>query len=448
MMSRNLLLEGLGLVAVLSLGGRAAGQTPSIKPTATVKSIDVTGARPIPDALDVIEQRYEVSIDYVDAEYSYPQDLQTVNSVRGRSVKPFPSPRTRTINHYYQELNGKPIGGITALVERILSQFADEGGPVFTVRKLAMPYGPRWEVYPKEARDLSGTFVAQPDVLDAVIQIPTETRTPAEMLIEICEQLSAIWGHRFGIALTPTNGFILGNKVERGAENVTALTALLHLTGQQAALRVLYDPEDGQYAVNIVPRPYHQPPRPLPPVPRVAPARSGPAPVSVWMRRSLYYKGKLDIQNALARAGFLHTTPTAEWDANAVDAISRFQSANHLDVTGRINPETIQKLEPFLPPLPRVQAHHQDWTDGMYPALATWLQSTPQGWRDIQAALTKAGFYSGSPSAAYDLKTRNALKAFQASSGLRQTGVFDRPTANKLAPFIPKPGEEPQAPSP
>jgi len=244
-------------------------------------------------------------------------------------------------------------------------------------------------VYPKEAGDLSGAFVEQPDVLDAVIQIPAEKRTSAEMLVEICKQLSAKWDRRFGIALTPTNGFIIGNQVERGADGVTAREALLHLTGQQEALRVLYDPEDGQYAVSIVPRPYHQPSRPMPPAPREVPAaRTRPAPVAVWLRRSLYYKGKMDIQSALSRAGFLQTAPTGEWDAPTTDAISRFQSANHLEVTGRINAATIQKLEPFLPPL---VAHPtpQGWANGMYPALAQWLQSNPQGWTDIQTALAK-----------------------------------------------------------
>ena len=448
-MNRNLLLEGLSLLAVLLFGGRAAAQTASNGPTATVKSIDVSSARAIPRALDIIEQRYEVTVDYVDAEYSNPQDLQTVTTLRGKPIKnPFPAPKVRALNLYYQDMDGRPIGGITALIQSVLTQFADEGGPVFAVRELTMPYGPRWEVFPQEARDLSGAFVAQPDVLETVVQIPTEKRTSAEMLVEICKQLSAKWERRFGIALTPTNGFILGNQAERGAENVSALTALLRLTGQKEALRVLYDPEDGQYAVSIVPRPYHQPPRPLPPVPRAAPpARTRPAPVAVWLRRSLYYKGKMDIQKALSQAGFLHTAPTGEWDATTTDAISRFQSANHLQVTGRINAATIQKLEPFLPQL---EAHpaSQGWANGMYPALAQRLQSNPQGWTDIQTALATEGFYSGSTTGMLDLKTHNALKAFQASNGLRQTGVFDRPTAEKLAPFIPKPGEEPPVRSP
>jgi len=94
--------------------------------------------------LDIIEQRYEVTIDYVDAEYSNPQDLQTVTTLRGKPVKkPFPAPKVRALSLYYQEMNGKPIGGIAALIQGALTQFADEGGPVFAVREITMPYGPR-----------------------------------------------------------------------------------------------------------------------------------------------------------------------------------------------------------------------------------------------------------------------------------------------------------------
>ncbi len=442
-MSRNLLIEGLSLLAILLFGGPATAQTAPSAATAAVKSIDITDARPIPRALDIIEKRYEVSIDYVDAVYSNPQDLQTVTFIRGVPArKPFPIPKVRSLNLYYQEMNGEPIGGITGLIQSVLTQFADEGGPVFAVRELTMPYGPRWEVYPKEVRDLSGALVAQPDVLDAVIQIPTEKRTSGEMVAEIGKELSAAWGRKFNIAQF-RDAPVRGDEAERGAENVTALTALLHLTGPQEALRAFYMPDNNQYYVSIGPRPYHQTLRPLPPAPLPAPAvRTRPVPVAVWLRRSLYYKGKMDIQSALSQAGFLHTAATGEWDAPTVDAISRFQSANHLEVTGRINAATIQKLEPFLPKLEAHPTPH-GWANGMYPALAQWLQSNPQGWTDIQRALTKEGFYTGNTTGMLDLKTHNALKAFQASNGLRQTGVFDRPTAEKLAPFIPKPGEEP-----
>jgi peptidoglycan hydrolase-like protein with peptidoglycan-binding domain len=37
-----------------------------------------------------------------------------------------------------------------------------------------------------------------------------------------------------------------------------------------------------------------------------------------------------------------------------------------------------------------------------------------------------------------DAKTRAALKAFQAANELTPTGIFDHPTAERLAPFLPR----------
>ena len=51
-----------------------------------------------------------------------------------------------------------------------------------------------------------------------------------------------------------------------------------------------------------------------------------------------------EIQSALARGGYYKTDPTGKWDADTVDALQRFQSANGLDVTGKLDALTLQKL--------------------------------------------------------------------------------------------------------
>ena len=90
-----------------------------------------------------------------------------------------------------------PEDGMTALIQRVLSQFATQGGQAFLVQKLDMSYGPRWEVFPEEARDRSGGFVHQPDILDVNIYIP-KRRAPVDMLATICDELTNRWGHKFG----------------------------------------------------------------------------------------------------------------------------------------------------------------------------------------------------------------------------------------------------------
>jgi len=51
-----------------------------------------------------------------------------------------------------------------------------------------------------------------------------------------------------------------------------------------------------------------------------------------------------DIQSALARGGYYKGDPNGKMDADTVDAVQRFQSANGLDTTGKLDALTLQKL--------------------------------------------------------------------------------------------------------
>jgi hypothetical protein len=401
--------------------------------------------------MEVIEQRYGVLVDYVDPQYTAPQDIEKVSYRPGR-ITPIPKVRTLTVG--YRQVLGKPEavpylfctaatlgcspvttrpeGGITALIREVLTQFAADGGQVFAVRKMRTSYGPRWEVYPVRARDDTGTFADQPDVLGAIIHIPKEDRTLAKMLGDICQQLTFSWGHRFGVASLPGNVFFRYHET-MGADDVSARRALAVLMGPTLALDLYYDPEDGQYATNIVNLPYRPPPRP--PAPKPAPAVTPhpmPRPIFYWLGVADRKGGIAAIQKALASAGFLRTTPTAQWDANAADAIRRFQAANGLPITGSINFSTVAKLEPFLPKFTPILPP----PDPLGPALEYWLQNTRRGWTDIQQALAEQGFYAGARTGEFDLKTRDALKAYQSANGLEPTGLFDHATAVKLAPLL------------
>lgn len=50
------------------------------------------------------------------------------------------------------------------------------------------------------------------------------------------------------------------------------------------------------------------------------------------------------IQSALARDGYYHGDPSGKWDSNTIAATERFQSANGLDSTGKLDAPTLQKL--------------------------------------------------------------------------------------------------------
>ncbi|MGD0962918.1 MAG: peptidoglycan-binding domain-containing protein [Candidatus Acidiferrales bacterium] len=51
-----------------------------------------------------------------------------------------------------------------------------------------------------------------------------------------------------------------------------------------------------------------------------------------------------DIQNALARGGYYKGDPNGKMDPDTVDGLQRFQSANGLDTTGKLDALTLQKL--------------------------------------------------------------------------------------------------------
>ncbi|HVB33895.1 MAG TPA: peptidoglycan-binding domain-containing protein [Patescibacteria group bacterium] len=451
------------LLCLLFACGSAVAQTTS--QNATLETFTVTGARPVSDAMDVIERRYGVLIDYVDPLYLAPQDMQIITAVRGIPVKkPFPVPKVRTLSFQYKQVNEPPKnipylncplgggacvpvsdwpqGGITALIQKVLDQFAADGGQVFGVRKLNMSYGPRWDVYPERVRDQGGTFGYQPDVLSAIINIPEEKRTWSQMLGEILSQLTASSGREFGGGTGPWDASPMDGsslpRTERGADNITAEKALAQLLGQWLVLRInSYAPDDSTYVVNIVNlpnRPLPRPPNPPPPKPPNLVPQSQP--VGVWMAMAGTPKGVLDLQTALAKAGFLHAPPTTHWDKNAADAIRRLQAAYKFPVTGKLDELTIIKLEPYLPKLAFPPPPSYLTPNPLGRFLLNWLQSTRRGQMDIQRALTEEGFYSGALTGAFDLKTRNALTAYQKANGLTPTGIFDDETSRKLAPLL------------
>ncbi len=50
------------------------------------------------------------------------------------------------------------------------------------------------------------------------------------------------------------------------------------------------------------------------------------------------------IQTALARGGYYNGDPTGRWDSGTVAAVQKFQSANNIDATGKLDAPTLQKL--------------------------------------------------------------------------------------------------------
>ena len=472
----RLVVAGAGILAVFICAGRARAQAAPVG--STFETIQVTGARPVARAMDMIGERYGVLIDYVDAPWMAPQDTQVYRPVHGKLLEPpLLGPKTWTISLHYWQVPGtpksvapiyqcktgaagcaavttRPQEGIEGLIQEVLHQFADQGGPIFAVRKLEMPYGARWGVYPTYARDRSGTMVAQPDFLSTKIAIPKARRWPAEMFGLIVQQLAQASGANFRVGFVgypvPQHMPMPGEQPpELGAENVSAWRAIADvmapMIGPKAnigVVRVRYgvcEPACGYgYYINVVPLPYREPPRPPTPAPQ--PARALP-PRDIypagWLQRAHMPEGIREIQQTLAKLDYLDTSPTSSWDANAIAALKRFQQAASLPQTGTFDLRTAMKLWPSLPrhliPV-TVRA-----TPAMSVALGDWLNSTPDGRKEVQQALATAGFYSGPIGERLSPAAVKALEAFQTANGLKPTGALDWNTAVKLSPYLPQP---------
>lgn len=51
-----------------------------------------------------------------------------------------------------------------------------------------------------------------------------------------------------------------------------------------------------------------------------------------------------EIQSALARGGYYQGNPNGKWDGNSIAAMQKFQSANSLDPTGKLDAPSLQRL--------------------------------------------------------------------------------------------------------
>ena len=77
-------VAGASILAVFLGAWRARAQAGPGGPT--FETIQVTGDRPVARAMDVIEQRYGILIDYVDAAWVAPQDIELVRSLHGKPL--------------------------------------------------------------------------------------------------------------------------------------------------------------------------------------------------------------------------------------------------------------------------------------------------------------------------------------------------------------------------
>lgn len=347
------------ILAAWGLGSGAVSREQEGSAGTTTEVIDLNRGGPVADALGTLREKYHLAISYEDPVYACPCDLTDVTSVRdahvGRTGGPkLIVPQREKLHFEYAELNGRPQEDVTPLLRRMLGEFAAHGGPVFDVRERALPKGTEWNVVPLKARDNSGSFVDQPDILGAPIFIPKARSTQGQFLEGMLQQLRTETGYRVVLGTVETR-IDLGT-AEFGAENVPARDALASVFGTDMVWDLNYDPENGgRYVLNLV----WSTSRILPSLNvYTAPGPSlGPAMAALFAERKAAFSrmgtpsGRMDVQSRLAQAGFYTGELTGEWDEQTVEALKKYQASNGLRVTGKADMGTLGKLGLF-PQLP------------------------------------------------------------------------------------------------
>jgi peptidoglycan hydrolase-like protein with peptidoglycan-binding domain len=176
------------------------------------------------------------------------------------------------------------------------------------------------------------------------------------------------------------------------------------------------------------------------------------------------------VQQTLKDQGFYYGNVTGEKSAETTAAIRRYQIRNGLQVTGEINPETMQSLKsgpnsslasssqpaskPVVTQSNRARADENAQAgQNSLPQLPTEpdrqldINSVYSGARnppmpirpnrrilaEIQYQLLSRGYYQGSIDGRYGRRTAFAIRTFQSAAGLPPTGQLDTSTLSALA---------------
>ena len=138
----------------------------------------------------------------------------------------------------------------------------------------------------------------------------------------------------------------------------------------------------------------------------------------------------LQVEQRLEALGFLPVGANEVFDADTRMAIESFQQANGLEVSGRANGETLDRL------LNNEAVSRQDYLQRFANAYA---QMTPlekgSANNDVQVMqrkLREYGYFSGEADGVFGDATQKAVESFQMVNGLEATGVADGATLMRL----------------
>jgi len=139
----------------------------------------------------------------------------------------------------------------------------------------------------------------------------------------------------------------------------------------------------------------------------------------------------LATQRKLSHLGFYKGTADGQMGSQTSAAIRRYQIAENLKVTGELNRQTLDCLGiQGAAPVPAYVAIADIFRGGPYISAGPEMQVSVV--RQAQKNLKLLGYYSGPADGMPGGGLVSALKVWQRSAGLRQTGRFDENTLKGL----------------
>lgn len=140
-------------------------------------------------------------------------------------------------------------------------------------------------------------------------------------------------------------------------------------------------------------------------------------------------------QTILKDRSFYGGEQTGKLDDGTRDGLNKYQLAEDLKITGTLNKETLEKMSISLTdsqkgiPKPPKAGSASDPAKDKPPV----FRANKGQIKEAQTLLKEKGFYRGDASGKLDEDTRQGLKKYQATIGIKVTGTLNRETLEKMS---------------
>ncbi|HZU43325.1 MAG TPA: hypothetical protein VE994_11675 [Terriglobales bacterium] len=263
------------LILLASIGGLLLrAQTPI--------QISVNQARPLEAALDQLENKLGIPINYEDPRLACPSDIQDVTAQVQNAAQRAANPRTRVIVPKGGALsvdmvlpNVVQTGDALTVVTALRAQYEANGYPGrFTIKQV----GSVLTVEPNAVRGSDCTWAAASPAMETPISFPSQQRDATETLSLILHAVTQRLGMKVGLGNLPMVAFV-NRKATVRADNEPANIVLMRLFDQLSpagqstySYHLFYDPGLKYYLADIA---AVQPLRPKPEAQGVPPPPKG-----------------------------------------------------------------------------------------------------------------------------------------------------------------------------